>query len=203
MASINLAKRALRKEVKKKIAALTSKEKFHQSHLVANKIIKSELLKNSERISIYVSTDEEINTTTIMEAIFNLGKTCFIPRYSFDKIHMDMVKLHSMDDLERLPLTKWNIKQPSLMEARENALDTGGLDLIFIPGLAFTKDGKRLGRGKAFYDTYLGQCCEKQAKPPIKVGLAFAEQIFEDIPTDDHDIVLDHVVSCDSVSNDL
>lgn len=39
---------------------------------------------------------------------------------------MEMVKLDSMEDYDKLPLTKWNIKQPDLRENRENALETGG-----------------------------------------------------------------------------
>lgn len=38
---------------------------------------------------------------------------------------MEMVRLHSMDDYESLPLTKWHIKQPACNEGRENALDKG------------------------------------------------------------------------------
>ncbi|XP_071455243.1 5-formyltetrahydrofolate cyclo-ligase-like [Hetaerina americana] len=201
MSCINAAKKALRREVKKKIGSLSTSQKSHQSEIVAKKILNSELFKSSERISLYVSTVEEVNTQTIMENIFHHGKICFIPRYSFDKIYMEMVKLHSMEDFQNLPLTEWKIKQPSLTDARENALNTGGLDLIFIPGLAFTREGKRLGRGKAFYDTFLQKCREKQTKPPITVGLAFKEQIYVDIPTDDHDIVIDHIVTCDSVDN--
>ena len=38
---------------------------------------------------------------------------------------MDMVRLYSLQDLENLPRTKWNIPQPLESEERENALDTG------------------------------------------------------------------------------
>jgi 5-formyltetrahydrofolate cyclo-ligase len=48
------------------------------------------------------------------------------------------------------------VAQPEDAEARENALSDGrGLDLIIVPGLAFTLEGDRLGRGKGYYDTYL------------------------------------------------
>ena len=42
---------------------------------------------------------------------------------------MEMVRLHSLQDLEGLPKTKWNIKQPLETDARENALQTGKLCL--------------------------------------------------------------------------
>lgn len=53
---------------------------------------------------------------------------------------MDMLKVHSMEDISSLPRTKWNIQQPATAEGRENPLTSGnGLDLILVPGLGFTE----------------------------------------------------------------
>ena len=55
---------------------------------------------------------------------------------------MDMLKVHSMEDISSLPRTKWNIQQPATAEGRENPLTSGrGLDLILVPGLGFTEVG--------------------------------------------------------------
>ena len=108
---------------------------------------------------------------------------------------MDMVRLHDLEDYNKLPVTKWNIKQPSDDDDREEALDSEeGLDLILIPGLAFTKAGERCGRGKGYYDTYLAKVQQKQRIHPTTVALAFKEQILEEVPTDDHDVRIDQVL---------
>ena len=61
-----------------------------------------------------------------------------MPRYTADS--MDMYRVSSMEDIESLPKTKWNVSQPEDIDARENALDSHlGLDLILMPGLAFDK----------------------------------------------------------------
>ena len=65
-----------------------------------------------------------------------------------------------------MPTTKWNIKQPSDDDIREEALENGGLDLMLVPGMAFTEDGKRLGRGKGYYDTYLAKAKNNQISTP-------------------------------------
>lgn len=53
---------------------------------------------------------------------------------------MDMLQVHSMEDVAGLPLTPWNIPQPPSPEGRENPLTSGrGLDLILVPGLGFTE----------------------------------------------------------------
>lgn len=62
-------------------------------------------------------------------------------------------------------------------------------DIIIVPGLGFTKDGKRLGRGKGFYDRYL------EHSSAVKVGIAFDQQIEADLPTDGHDVLMDFVVT--------
>jgi len=108
---------------------------------------------------------------------------------------MDMVKLDSMEDFFSLPLTSWNIRQPSEDDEREEALLSGGLDLIVVPGLGFTKHGLRLGRVKGYYDNYIKKCIDNSEKKPYLVGLAFSTQICDDLPVTERDMVLDHVIS--------
>ena len=73
----------------------------------------------------------------------------------------------------------------------------GGLDLIVMPGLGFSNQCDRLGRGKGYYDTYLQKCEDKGYKPHT-VALAFNEQMCDSIPTDAHDKKLDLVLYPDS-----
>jgi 5-formyltetrahydrofolate cyclo-ligase len=77
-------------------------------------------------------------------------------------------------------------------------LSTENLDLVLIPGLAFTRSGKRLGRGKGYYDRFLARCFRKFKKHPFTLGLAFKQQIVSDIPTTDTDIILDQVLYTDN-----
>jgi len=64
------------------------------------------------------------------------------------------------------------------------------LDLIVIPGLAFTSDGYRLGRGGGFYDRFLSTLPEYT----VKVGVCFAFQILPEIPHVDHDVKVNALV---------
>merc|ERR1711970_822756 len=106
---------------------------------------------------------------------------------------MDMVRIHNMDDYNSLPVTSWNIKQPADDDEREEALESGGLDLILVPGLAFTKDGCRLGRGRGYYDTFLERCVRAE-RTVVTVALAFREQVVDQVPTDQHDVPVQHVL---------
>lgn len=66
---------------------------------------------------------------------------------------------------------------------------------MLMPGLAFTVSGKRLGRGKGYYDTYLTKHNTLLNRYPATLALAFTEQVLDDLPTDDHDVMLEQVLS--------
>lgn len=74
-------------------------------------------------------------------------------------------------------------------------LFSGGLDLIIIPGLGFTTNGKRLGRGKGYYDKYIIDYKKKYLCNDLKtIGLAFSQQICDEIPTTEQDSLIDFII---------
>ncbi len=190
--SIYSLKRALRKDLKSRLKMLTGEAKMKEARDITAKLLGSNLYKESQKISLYLSMPSEVDTHGILEDVFKAGKQCFIPLYT--ESDMKMVVLSGMDDYENLPLTSWNIKQPHENEGRETAIENGGLDLMLLPGLGFTKSGHRIGRGRGYYDNYLLKHQEMIGRKPITVGLAFSEQICEDIPCTDDDVKLDHVL---------
>ncbi|NP_001187620.1 5,10-methenyltetrahydrofolate synthetase (5-formyltetrahydrofolate cyclo-ligase) [Ictalurus punctatus] len=199
MAVLRAAKQALRKEIKKRVAALSDEEKLRQSQVVSRKLFKHHNYRSSHRVAVFLSMHDEVRAEAILQHMFSSGKVCFIPRYQSDSNHMDMLQLNSMEDLNSLPITSWNIRQPADNDTqREEALATGGLDLILMPGLGFDKNGNRLGRGKGFYDLYLQRCMRHSKGKPYTIALAFKEQLCEQIPVDDTDILIDEVL-CEDV----
>lgn len=194
-AALGAAKRALRTELRQKLRALGAAEKQRQSRLLSRKVIEHSKYQESKRIAIFLSMPDEIQTEEIIKDIFKQGKECFIPRYKPHSNHMDMLKLSSAEDISSLTLTSWNILQPSDDDStREEALAGGGLDLIFMPGLGFDKKGNRLGRGKGYYDTYLGRCMKHPSGKPYTIALAFREQICESVPVTENDVQVDEIL---------
>lgn len=195
MAAAKEAKNILRKEMKRRISRMSIEEKQRQSTQVATKLFAMKEFNDSSRISVFLSMKDEIDTFTIMERIFELKKQCFIPHYIGSK--MNMVELKSFSDYVSLPVTNWNIKQPSDDDIRPDAMDTGGLDLIIVPGLAFTKQGHRLGRGKGYYDKYIVKYNRNGFVSPITIALAFNVQICDFVPTSSNDVAINHVIYSD------
>jgi len=70
-------------------------------------------------------------------------------------------------------------------------VDPATLDVVVVPGLGFTADGRRLGQGGGRYDRFL-----PQLRPDCQtIGACFAEQLLADLPTEEHDISVAHVVT--------
>ncbi|KAL3040586.1 hypothetical protein OYC64_011573 [Pagothenia borchgrevinki] len=195
MAALRAAKQALRKEIKRRVAALSDEEKLRQSSVLSKQLFRHPKYVSCKRIAVFLSMHDEVRTEEIIRDVFKCGKSCFIPRYESSSNHMDMLQLRSLQDMETLPLTAWNIQQPAAEDSsREEALSAGGLDLILMPGLGFDILGKRLGRGKGFYDTYLERCMKHPKGKPYTIALAFKEQLLPEIPVDDNDVLIDEVL---------
>ncbi|XP_052278348.1 5-formyltetrahydrofolate cyclo-ligase-like [Dreissena polymorpha] len=185
------AKAALRKELKRRLANMADCDRERESNGVTQKVLELKEFSASRRVSLYLNMKEEVHTSAIMKHVLETGKECFIPQYIGTV--MKMVKLNSLADYEALPETKWKIKQPADDDHRPDALETGGLDLILMPGLGFTRAGDRIGRGKGYYDSYLSKC-EANGCKPVTVALAYREQICDEIPVTQNDKKVDHVI---------
>jgi len=111
-------------------------------------------------------------------------KTVLLPRVDGN----DLV-FHAVNDAGELKPGAFGVMEPD--PAKCPAFDPRDAQTIFVPGLAFTAEGLRLGRGRGFYDRLLA------ALPPdvLRVGVCFAGQILADIPSESHDEEVDVVLS--------
>ncbi len=72
----------------------------------------------------------------------------------------------------------------------QNAISSEKICMILVPGLGFSKEGCRLGRGAGFYDRFL-----KRHPLALRVGIAFEEQVVDELPTDDWDEKIDVILT--------
>ncbi|XP_058832066.1 5-formyltetrahydrofolate cyclo-ligase isoform X2 [Topomyia yanbarensis] len=204
----NPAKAAQRQKLMDVLASMNTASRTAQSEFITQKILQLPFFERCRRISIYLSTEGEVSTVPLLKELFRQNKEVFVPTYN--RTAMRMVKLNDMADYDSLPKTSWNIKQPDFADAtREDCLAaTVGLDLIILPGVAFTRSGARLGHGGGYYDRYLREYfgkfpAEGANKKTYLVGVAFREQIIPEgtLPTDEHDFPLDMVIFPDGPEN--
>uniref|UniRef100_A0AC34F787 5-formyltetrahydrofolate cyclo-ligase n=1 Tax=Panagrolaimus sp. ES5 TaxID=591445 RepID=A0AC34F787_9BILA len=106
-----------------------------------------------------------------------------------------MLKLQNLKEYQTLGPSVWGIKQHSRKSSAEDYFLTGPLDLILVPAYAFTINGRRLGKGMGYYDKFFESHQKQFGLLPKLVGLAFKQQILEDLPIEKHDISMDLVVT--------
>lgn len=69
--------------------------------------------------------------------------------------------------------------------------DLAAIDLALIPGMAFDREGHRLGRGKGYYDRLLASPAFSRIP---KIGLCFDFQLIDSVDHEPHDVMMDHVI---------
>lgn len=187
--TLTAAKQALRKELKQKLKSMSNDEKTTESRIITDKLVSLDVFKSCRSLSLYMSMPTEVSTYAVMDHVFSSQKRLYIPHYHGDK--MKMVLLRDQQDFDSLPVTSWNIKQPADDDLRQCAMDGEGLDIIVVPGLGFTRGGLRLGRGRGYYDNYFRQYELKFGNKPYLIGLAYSNQVLDDLPADEFDVKLD------------
>jgi len=146
----------------------------------------SEIVNKSLNIMIYVSLPSEVDTRGLLEYLLCSGKNISVPAVEGD--HIAAVRVRS---LESLKPGKFGVFEPQL-EHREY-VEPRELDLVILPGLCFTEDGKRLGRGGGFYDRFLKLIPDSVHT----IGLCYGAQVGQEIPFEEHDMKVDEIVTED------
>lgn len=177
------SKKELRAEMKAKLSKISDEAHHQLSLLVSNNLIKFlndlGVFQKKLIIGVFSPIEKEPDWFVMMVEGKEKIETAY-PAIADDKM---VFKLARMDELLANHDFGVNILSPQV----EAKLVTP--DIVIVPGLGFSATGKRLGRGKGFYDRYL----EKSSV--VKIGIAFEMQITEDIPVDEHDVLMDFVVT--------
>ncbi len=148
---------------------------------IFKQIIKEDAFISSRVIFCYVSYGSEVGTRDLIREILKLGKTLVVPKCIDDKGNMTGVEIKSEDDLK---CGMYGISEP---EGEE--FEKGKIDLAIVPGVAFDKEGYRLGYGKGYYDRYLKGLKAKT------IGICHKELLFDKLPRGEYDIPVDKVIS--------
>lgn len=180
-------KNALRQETREKRQSLSPDLYAKKSAAIREKLENLPEFKAAKKIMAYVSTNEEVDTHELIKNAFKKGHTVYIPK--IDRNELKIIPVRSWEVLE--PGT-FSILEPMMSEASEEA-NPEDLDLILVPGIAFDKRGHRIGHGGGFYDRTL-----KNTKA-FKIGLAFHEQIIDEVPNEEHDVSMDLIITDNSL----
>ncbi|XP_073299484.1 5-formyltetrahydrofolate cyclo-ligase, mitochondrial-like [Primulina huaijiensis] len=211
-------KKSLRFKIKKELKSMDPIYRSQEDDEIQRIVLESPWFKTCKRLCAYITCAalREVDTSKLLSEIlrstgkdgqYQVRKTLYVPRVEDKNSHMRMLNISTMDDLIA---NSMNILEPAPLDAQGNELEDVMLanepvDLFLLPGLAFDKSGRRLGRGGGYYDTFLTKyqalAEERRWQKPLFIALSYSPQIFEEgvIPITPNDVFVDALVSSSGV----
>jgi 5-formyltetrahydrofolate cyclo-ligase len=174
--SLQAQKAGLREEVRTRVAGI-SKEAREEASAKARALLQRQAgWQKAGFVLLYAPLAMELDIGPLLEDTLKAGKVVALPR--FDRGTNRYEACQVKDPLREVELGRYGILEPvrSCDPVRLNRLD-----FTLVPGVAFDLHGRRLGRGRGYYDVLLAEVSGKTC------GVAFDEQIVREVPVDSHD----------------
>ena len=180
---IKARKRELRSELIAARARLGPTERQAASAAIAERLAALEPFRGAETVGLYAPLGTEVDALIIARAVLARGDRVVFPRSVIGERRL----IYCACPPEELVRGPFGAGEPP-PGAREVPLSE--IPCFVIPGIGFSRDGLRLGRGGGHYDVTL-----KQAPDAFRIGVAFDLQLCPELPREPHDVPLDAVVT--------
>jgi len=178
-----------RQQLRSHIRALRrslSAEQQHQASLdLVQQLLPRPEIQQAQHIALYLTNDGELDTTPLIQALWQQGKSLYLPLLHPVVAGYLVFQLYTPDTV--LTPNQFGIGEPELNCSLLRPVSQ--LDLMFTPLVAFDSQGQRLGMGGGFYDRTLSQLDSTVRKPQL-IGLAHDCQHVEAVPVEAWDIPL-------------
>lgn len=181
-------KQEIRKEIKLLRSRMTEAERKEKSGRIVKLIRETAVYAGADCMLCYVSLPTEVCTEELIRQALLDGKRVAVPRVFGS-------------EMEFYYIGGWQDLRPGCMGIMEPASHCepvcirhgaagGRLVPVIVPGLAFTRDGSRIGYGGGYYDRYFA---DKEGF--YMIGAAYDFQILDQLPTGGHDVRMDCVIT--------
>ena len=164
-------------------ARLTPEERRSRSLAVAGRVEALEAVRSARTLAAYTALGGEVDPLALVETCVARGVRVVFPRIVAGERRLAFAGC-APHELVRGAL---GAAEPP-PSAAEVPLDS--IDAVVLPGVAFTPDGHRLGRGGGYYDATLARMPRA-----FKIGLAFELQLVPALPFEPHDVRLDAIAT--------
>ena len=191
--TIQVMKQAIRQRIIADREKLTAAERARLSHAISGCIANLNAYRTANMVLAYMSFGAEFSTDEWVQQALRDNKCVLLPKVNRATNELD---IYRVSDLQQdLAPGLWNIREPLVERcAKINTLKE--VDFILLPGIAFGRDGARLGYGGGFYDKLLARIKNaNQGCRPALVAGAFAIQLVEGLPQEATDHKVEWVVT--------
>lgn len=152
---------------------------------IAQRVAACPEYERAERIVLYAAMEDEIPTGSLFGRARGDGKCCLFPRC----VGQDELVFARVDALAELRDGQFGILEP---DPAQEAVFPGPRDLVLVPGVAFDRNGGRLGRGRGFYDRAFPVT---SGVGPCLFGFGYSLQLIDCVPMAAHDRRMDAVAT--------
>lgn len=173
-----MEKAEIRRKIKHLRMMLSEAEKLFAAEEVFNHLEKTAAFLLAEKILMYHSLPDELPTHAFLSK-WSGRKQFYLPRVN--GVNLDILPY----DESRLELGAFHIEEPT----GTDTISPEEIELIVVPAVAYDSRRNRLGRGKGFYDRLLA------TTKATKIGIGYTFQMVEEIPTEEHDVPMDFVIT--------
>ena len=170
----------LRKQIREKKRAMTPEEITAASEKLTANFLATDLYRQAKTIYGYLPYNQEVRTVPILEQALADGKRVAVP-----KVYGDEMKFIYLPDLTQVAKGYSGIPEP----IADDPVGDDPTAVVLMPGLAFDKEGHRIGYGGGFYDKFLAL----EPNHPT-VALCYGFQILRELPVEDFDVPVDLVL---------
>ncbi len=184
-------------EIRKQIIAqrdqIPADTRAAYSAAISARIVELENFRRAGTILGYMNFGAEFASELWIGRVLADGKKLALPRVNH---HTNLLDLYWVNDLEnQLAVGLWGIREP-IVERCERLATLNEVEFALLPGVAFTRNGSRLGYGGGYYDKLLGHHnIGIGAHLPVLAAAAFALQIVDQIPQDKTDVKVEWIIT--------
>ncbi|MCC5823731.1 MAG: 5-formyltetrahydrofolate cyclo-ligase [Planctomycetes bacterium] len=179
----------MRTALKARVAELGPDRRAEASTAVRGHLAASGLWARSRVVMLFAADETEPDLDALIALGTEQGKVVCLPEVDWAGKRLVPRAVGSVQDLEA---GRHGIRVPGAWCA---AVPPESVDLMVVPGVGFTRDGVRVGRGGGFYDRFLGGLADEGSSRVITVGACFGVQLVKRAPADRHDRRMDGLVT--------
>ena len=176
-----MTKKELRAAMRRKNLGITPSERAAASGRIFARAELSEAFGAARTVGVFCSLPDEPDTAETL-ARWSAVKRIVVPR-----VEGDVMRFCEYDPQTLRP-GAFGIAEPG---PEAQTCDPSEIDLVIVPGTAFTAAGARCGRGRGYYDKYLS----RPDVHAVKVGVCFAHQLVGELPAEPHDVAMDYIIT--------
>lgn len=178
MKNKTIEKNELRYKMRQLRLVLPDTSKKTAAREVFDRLEKTAAFLLADRIMMYHSLPDELSTHDFLKK-WSGKKRFYLPRVN--GVNLEVLPYEE----SRLELGSFHIEEPTGNEMT----DPSEIELVVVPAVAYDRQGRRLGRGKGFYDRFL------QHTNATKVGVGYEFQLLDELPSEPHDVSMDMIVT--------